>query len=310
MPNNYSWNKNHNVLYIDNPVGAGYSFTDSENGYATSADNVGHNLLVALQQFFVMFPELQKNAFFVSGHSYGGKYATAIGYAIYQDNKRRTVDPTKPKINLNGLLIESGWIDPIHQINYADYFYKLKLIDSNGKRLIQEKQDESIDCIRRSEFECALDAFIEIHNNFALNANQTAYDTDPAIQTFLLKSQTRHAIHVGNNTFYDAAEVWDHFKNDFMDSVANWVAELLSHYGILFFHGELDVVCPHPLAVNYWKNLSFVGAEQYLNAESHSWFVDNELAGYVKQAGKLTEILVRNAGKFLLFCPIIFLNVF
>lgn len=69
----YSWHINHNIIYIDNPVGTGFSFTESDDGYAKNEVDVGANLLLGLQQFFLLFPELQKNEFFVTGESYGGK---------------------------------------------------------------------------------------------------------------------------------------------------------------------------------------------------------------------------------------------
>lgn len=318
-PNEYAWHISHNILYIDNPVGTGYSFTDSQEGYSKNEDDVGHNLLVALQQFFSMFPKLQKNDLFVSGHSYGGKYAPAIGYAIYQDNKRVAVDPKKPKINLKGLIIESGWTDPINQINYADYFYQLGLIDAHGQELFRNKQDKAVDCIKSRDFECAFDEFNQILNdvdlsspsggpsdNLFLNLTglthyhhilQSEYDGDPVIEAFLTKFETRRAIHAGNNTFHDLVKVLENLKLDFMDSVADWVTELLSHYPILFFHGQLDIICPYPLAQNYWNKLKFNGAEEYKTAKRYIWHVDNEVAGYAKQAGNLTEIIVRNAGK-------------
>ena len=33
-PRKYSWSRQYNLLYIDNPVGAGYSFTERDEGYA------------------------------------------------------------------------------------------------------------------------------------------------------------------------------------------------------------------------------------------------------------------------------------
>lgn len=36
----YSWGKNHSLLFIDNPVGTGFSFTDDDRGYATNQTTV------------------------------------------------------------------------------------------------------------------------------------------------------------------------------------------------------------------------------------------------------------------------------
>lgn len=90
----YTWTANHNVVYIDNPVGTGYSFTD-EGGYAQNETKVGADLYNALIQFFQLFPDLQKNEFYVSGESYAGKYVPAIGYTILKNNPG-----AKLKINL------------------------------------------------------------------------------------------------------------------------------------------------------------------------------------------------------------------
>jgi vitellogenic carboxypeptidase-like protein len=73
------------VIYIDNPVGTGFSFTDS-GGYCQNETQVGEDLYTALQQFFLLFPELQKNDLFVAGESYGGKYIPVIAYTIQQRN--------------------------------------------------------------------------------------------------------------------------------------------------------------------------------------------------------------------------------
>lgn len=118
-----SWTNTHSVLYIDNPVGTGFSFT--KGGYAQNETKVGEHLYQALEQFFVLFPELQKNDFFVTGESYAGKYVPAVSHLIHQHNQKRQF-----KINLKGLAIGNGFCDPEHQLRYGDYLYQLGLIDS------------------------------------------------------------------------------------------------------------------------------------------------------------------------------------
>lgn len=71
--NKFSWHINHHMVYIDTPIGMGYSFTDSDDGYSRNEVDIGDNLLKALQQYFLLFPELQDHKFFVVGESYGGK---------------------------------------------------------------------------------------------------------------------------------------------------------------------------------------------------------------------------------------------
>ena len=39
-----TWNKEYHLLFIDNPVRTGFSFTDSDEGLVTSESEVAENL--------------------------------------------------------------------------------------------------------------------------------------------------------------------------------------------------------------------------------------------------------------------------
>lgn len=41
---NVTWNSKNSMIYIDNPVGTGFSFTDDDRGYATNEVDVGRDL--------------------------------------------------------------------------------------------------------------------------------------------------------------------------------------------------------------------------------------------------------------------------
>lgn len=82
----YSWNRNSSIIFIDNPVGTGYSYTGSLDCYTTEQTQVGRDLLNALEQFFLVFPEYKKNDFYVTGESFGGHYVPAVSYAIHTSN--------------------------------------------------------------------------------------------------------------------------------------------------------------------------------------------------------------------------------
>lgn len=84
--NPYSWHTKYNLLFIDNPVGAGFSYTDPD-GYCRNITQVGDHLYIGLKQFFELFPWLQQSDFFITGESFAGKYIPAIGNAIWEGNK-------------------------------------------------------------------------------------------------------------------------------------------------------------------------------------------------------------------------------
>jgi len=86
--NPFSWNQDFHVLYIDNPVGTGYSYTDSEEGYATDMEDVVADLWVFLTKFFTLYPSLLKNDFYICAESYGGHYGPSLAIKIIAEQER------------------------------------------------------------------------------------------------------------------------------------------------------------------------------------------------------------------------------
>ena len=84
IPNPYSWNKHANVLYLDQPVGTGFSYLQNNiSGYATTDAEVAAGAYRALLDFFTnAFPLLASNAFYITGESFAGRYIPAIAATI------------------------------------------------------------------------------------------------------------------------------------------------------------------------------------------------------------------------------------
>jgi vitellogenic carboxypeptidase-like protein len=143
--NKYTWNKKYNIMYIDNPVGVGFSFTDSPSGYSVSTErDVADNMWTFLQQFYVIFPEFKSTPLFISGESYGGKYTPAIAYRIHENNKKH------PQIHvpLKGLSIGDGAMDPITQMTgYSDLLYYTGFADDNERWQMKEIESQIVDQI-------------------------------------------------------------------------------------------------------------------------------------------------------------------
>uniref|UniRef100_A0A6P7H2Q0 Carboxypeptidase n=1 Tax=Diabrotica virgifera virgifera TaxID=50390 RepID=A0A6P7H2Q0_DIAVI len=305
----YSWSTTHSMIYIDSPAGTGYSFTNG--GFAQNETKVGQDLYSALTQFFTMFPNLQKNDFYVTGESYGGKYVPAISYTIHKNNPDANL-----KINLKGLAIGNGLINPEFQLNYGDYLYQLGFVDVNGQQVFKQAEQEAVKYIQNKQFDKAQDIFHKLLDDDYDNHSSTftnitgftnyynyLYPIDPndveieEAARYLQRDDVRAVIHVGNTSYgITSSEVENNLKNDIMQSITPWLTELLNNYRVLLYNGQLDIIVAYPLTENFLKNLDFNGADQYKTAQRYPWYVGTDLAGYVKQAGNLTEVLVRDAG--------------
>lgn len=57
---NGSWNEYANLLFIDNPVGVGYSYVDTDS-YIHELGTMADNIVVFLEKFFKIFPHYETN---------------------------------------------------------------------------------------------------------------------------------------------------------------------------------------------------------------------------------------------------------
>ena len=87
VPREVGWNLDAHLVALDNPLGVGFSHTDSRERMATNQTTVGADLYTALDQFFQLFPQFRGNAFYATGESYAGKYIPAVAYTIHERNK-------------------------------------------------------------------------------------------------------------------------------------------------------------------------------------------------------------------------------
>ena len=79
----YTWANQANMIYLESPVGVGFSYSDDPADYACNDDQTASDSVAALEQFFTKkFPELASNDFFILGESYGGIYVPTLAEGI------------------------------------------------------------------------------------------------------------------------------------------------------------------------------------------------------------------------------------
>jgi serine carboxypeptidase 1 len=72
-PRNTTWVKQASVLFVDNPVGAGYSYVDDSSAYTRDVAEITSDLTVVLRAVIERAPEFATRPLYVFGQSYGGK---------------------------------------------------------------------------------------------------------------------------------------------------------------------------------------------------------------------------------------------
>ncbi|KAI1289754.1 putative serine carboxypeptidase CPVL [Halotydeus destructor] len=308
----YGWSRKYSTVYIDNPVGTGFSFTKHDAGYATNQTDVASDLFEALQQFFTLFHEYQANDFYVTGESYAGKYVPAIAYKIHTEGKNA-------KMSLKGISIGDGLCDPETQGDYASFLYQVGLLDENQRDKMAAEQVKAIRYIQRGQFYDAFVIFDTILNGDLISGKTLFFNATGMTYYFNLLStnqpedmgyfndylqlpETRNAIHVGNLTFNDGRIVEEHLVNDIMQSIKPWLAVLMDNYKVLMYSGQLDIIVAAPLTENFLHNVRWSGQDEYLKTAKQVWKVDpsdRDVAGYVRHVRDFYHVIVRNGGHML-----------
>ncbi|KAL6351151.1 hypothetical protein AAG906_031737 [Vitis piasezkii] len=107
--NDFSWNKVANILFLEAPVGVGFSYTNKSSDLLKLGDRItaedSHAFLV---QWFKRFPSLKTHDFYITGESYAGHYVPQLAELIYERNKRSSKDSY---INLKGFMIGNAVIN-------------------------------------------------------------------------------------------------------------------------------------------------------------------------------------------------------
>uniref|UniRef100_A0A667ZJR3 Probable serine carboxypeptidase CPVL n=1 Tax=Myripristis murdjan TaxID=586833 RepID=A0A667ZJR3_9TELE len=311
----YPWTSRYSVVYIDNPVGTGFSFTEDDRGFAQNQDDVGRDLYSALTQFFQIFPEFQSNDFYATGESYAGKYVPAITYYIHKNN------PTaKVKINLKGMAIGDGLCDPEVMLGgYAEFLYQTGMIDELQRQYVVQQTDKGVQLIKQQKwveafevFDSLLNGDVEPYPSFFQNAtgcsNYFNYmscqepEDQEYFSQFVTLAEVRRAIHVGNLTFHNGAEVEKHLLQDVMKSIKPWLGVLMDHYRVLIYSGQLDVIVAAPLTERFLPTVNWTRADDYKTAPRFHWKIqptDTEVAGYVRQVGEFYQVIIRGGGHIL-----------
>jgi len=72
-PNAHSWNNNANMLFFETPPGVGFSINEDKS-YEYNDTRSAQDNMAAIREWFKLFPEYERNKFWITGESYCGMY--------------------------------------------------------------------------------------------------------------------------------------------------------------------------------------------------------------------------------------------
>lgn len=107
-PRNHTWINHVNVIFIDNPVGSGFSYVDSTRYLTTNNYQIARDLIETLRGFYEARPEFKRVPLYIFSQSYGGKMNVQFAYELDKEIKSGKIES-----NFKGVALGNSWIDPV-----------------------------------------------------------------------------------------------------------------------------------------------------------------------------------------------------
>ncbi|KAF8087528.1 hypothetical protein N665_0581s0016 [Sinapis alba] len=302
----YSWTKVSSIIYLDQPAGAGFSYSKTQLPSELSDSGEAKRIHEFLQKWLNKHQEFLSNPFYVGGDSYSGMVVPALVQEISKANYLCC----KPPINLQGYVLGNPVtdieFDENHQIPYA-----------HGMALISDELYESMKRICKGEYkfidpsnkECL--KIVEEYRKCTDGINYPLFiaplceddeDTPPdcyyygyVLTTYWANDESvRKALHINK----ESKGKWVrcnreiHYTNDIKSSVPYHMNNSINGYPSLIFSGDHDMYVP------------FLGTQAWIRSLNYSviddwrpWMIGDQIAGYTRTyANSMTFATVKGGG--------------
>ncbi|KAJ0967697.1 hypothetical protein J5N97_024614 [Dioscorea zingiberensis] len=326
----FTWAKVSNMIFLDSPVGSGFSFSSNPEGYVEGDVTSSVRVYKFLRKWFIDHPQFLSNPFYVAGDSYAGKVVPIITYLISEGIE----SGDQPLLNLKGYLIGNPFtgekIDFNARVPYAhnmgiisdelymsttqyceeeDYEHPTDALCAKKLQVVKKFFDE----IRKShilEPKCPLASLkpedLSVERRF-LKDEHGEFITPPPVPPLKCRTYAyylsyiwansdvvREALHIQKGTVPEWVRCNDylHYAKD-IPSNLEYQHRLTSRgYRALVYSGDHDLLIPHIGTQAWIRSLNFSIVDDW-----RSWFFGGQVAGYTRAyANNLTFATLKGAG--------------
>eukprot|EP01123_Difflugia_compressa_P004776 TRINITY_DN16288_c0_g1_i1.p1 TRINITY_DN16288_c0_g1~~TRINITY_DN16288_c0_g1_i1.p1 ORF type:complete len:425 (-),score=71.35 TRINITY_DN16288_c0_g1_i1:18-1292(-) len=322
QPRPINWVQSANIMFIDSPVGTGYSYTTSDDAYCTTDEQVGIDLVVLLQHFLEKYPLFKANPFWIFCESYGGKEATSFGVAVVQAIQKGTLN-----VNFKGVALGDSWISPVDFVlAYTDYLLSVSEIDNLGYEIVNKTAHDVLNAVTASKWDEATSLWSDNQNaigsatvgiNFynILDRSSSDYLKQPSSRWFkphahlnkyyqdpltdLMNGKIRQKLNIPQNVTWggQSGEVFTKMTGVFMKPYVEQVDFLLVHgFQVVVYSGNLDLICCTPGTLTWMSKLKWPGYSQFEKSPRNSFVANSLIAGFSKTYQNLSFFTILSAG--------------
>ncbi|PVF93235.1 peptidase S10, serine carboxypeptidase [Serendipita vermifera] len=331
--NPHSWNNNASVIFIDQPIGVGFSYADYGEHVGRTED-AAKDVAAFVSIFMENFVNKRKGAenvkFHLAGESYGGRYIPVFAGEIVDLNTQLKAHGVTP-IPLNSVMIGNGFTELVTMTtSYYDMqctnasvepFLPVSTCARMRRAIPRCEAALQAECVDRFDtmscMAAAATCGAELEQPFwtsGLNPYDISkvcdgpieetlcYPVTKYIASYLNKPETRKALGVSSKVkvFTGCSDaVGADFANhaDGMRMTAPYVEGLLERgIKVLIYVGTYDWICNHVGNYRWTSALQWTGHKDFNAKELREWKVNGKVAGMTRSAHGLTFATVFGAG--------------
>ncbi|KAL0480889.1 SCPL47 [Acrasis kona] len=303
ISNTESWHLEANMLYIDNPVGSGFSFNaNPQPNYPSTTEQSASDLSEAIKLIFAAdhFPELTNNPLYVFGESYGGRFAIALASSLAKYRK------------VAGVGIGNAWINPdVQQNAYGLQAYAMGLSNYKSYVDLRGLSEKCHQLINNGQYQEAEKSYCSPLINKVLAAGgdvneydfrtMGSYQSLKQLETFLSQKNVGDALSTKTNYVQCSQQTWQNFLPEFQSSYENELSKLLDGFNntikVLVYNGQYDIRCATMGTSDYLRNLKWSGSSGFNYADKQTFYdSQNQTLGTFKSHKNLQQVVIYNAG--------------
>lgn len=300
VANPYAWTNVADVVYVDQPLGTGFSVVGDPRNYVTNEVTVALDMREFLLHFLQQYPSLKDRPFFITGESYAGHYIPSVAHSLLEN--------PLPGIQLKGIAIGNGWVDPISQYPaYATFARETNMVGDIGYQLAKQALEECTSLIERQMWPVALVQCNAVITGLLGKRNpydiRMQCDAPPfcynmtSLVSFMNDPVVQKALGVQKPWKQCSTVVYAFMLDDWVTELRTKVGEILDKgVHVLVYSGDQDFICNWRGGEAWVKRTQWKHAEEFRATPYKTWVVDGVPMGEEITAANLRFLRLYQAG--------------
>ncbi|GAB1524893.1 hypothetical protein RhiTH_008049 [Rhizoctonia solani] len=330
--NDWSWNNNANLLFIDQPAGVGYSYNTGPE--VTDSFVAAEDMWSFLQLFYKRFGQYA-GELHVAGESYAGTYVPHIASAIWKNNRKLGKSDELVKVNLTSILIGNGLTNPSYQLPVLYDWWcgkgKWPVYDQDSEvckqlardipvcqRLLKSCEDYGSDIVCGTAGLFCFDRTLARAAESGLNPydarmkcgrteDSECYDASRWIPMYLNRPEIRRQLGGRPDVLFTSCNITVHKSfirsGDAARNSALLLPDLINDgVRMLIYVGDADLLCPGTGQILWMEHLGTMFQQKFIDSPATDFRTHNRTAGFVrstggnKEAGRIAYVELFEAG--------------